>query len=248
MSLLVPENHGLKPGSPIVFRGTATGDVRSVKLAEDGSHVVVQLRIAHSYRSTVTDESRFWIARPYVSGAFFTGFTVTDVAALLSPFVSYYTEPGQGVPVEDGFRIAATATRPDVRVAEVPTRALQPRRAVTRTTDEPVVLVRGVYAAVEEDTFSANDPVRHEGSGVLYLDGSGRAAVFTARSIADGSYTEADSFGGDPDIGQEQIKVLIPNGPVLRAHRVWVAPDGRPLPVHQRTWALPRRRCSTSVK
>ncbi|MEC7585038.1 MAG: MlaD family protein [Planctomycetota bacterium] len=231
MSVLVPENHGLKPGSPVVFRGMVTGDVRSVKLAEDGSHVVVQVRVKRTYRNTVTDESVFWVAQPYVSGALFTGFTVSDVTALLSPFVSYYSEPDKGLPVEDGFRVAASATRPDLEIDEVPGQALRMPTTTKGTTNDPLVLVRVVYSAVEEDTWSANDLIRHEGTGVMYLDREDRVTVLTTRSTVDGNYTEQDSFGGDPDIVQEQIKVLLPSGPVLRAHRVWVAPDGTDLAV-----------------
>jgi hypothetical protein len=231
MSLLVPENHGLRPGSPVVFRGTTTGDVRNVQLADDGSHVEVQLRIANRYRRTVTDQSAFWVARPYVSGALLSGFTVSDVAALVSPFVSYVTDPGRGVPVEDGYRVAASAVRPDRELTDVPGSALVRPVPVAAPQRDPLVLVRIVYAAVEEDTFSGNDPVQAQGTGVLYLDSNGRAAVLTARSLVDGTYTESDTFGGDPEIAQEQLKVVVPHGPVLRAHRVWVAPDGTDLAV-----------------
>ncbi len=231
MSLLVPENHGLRPGSPVVFRGTTTGDVRAVQLAEDGTFVEVQIRIAHRHRLTVTNQTAFWVARPYVSGALLSGFTVSDVNALLSPFVSYYTEPGRGAPVEDGYRTAATSARPDRDYSEVPSSALVLPKPPSEPPRDPLVLVRVVYSALELDTFSANDPVDHEGTGVLYLDGSGRAAVLTARSVVDGSYTEWDAFGAAPDIAQEQLKVIVPGGPVLRAHRVWVAGDGRDLAV-----------------
>lgn len=229
MTLLVPENHGLRPGSPVVFRGTTTGDVRDVRLAEDGTYVEVTLRIAHRHRRTVTDQSEFWVARPYVSGALLSGFTVSDVNALLLPFVSYYTDPGRGVPVEDGFRAAATSARPDRDNAEVPAKALAAAAVPPAVARDPLVLVRIVYAAIERDTFSGDDAVQHEGTGVLWLDGSARAVVLTARSVVDGNYTEWDSFGAAPDIAQEQIKVIVPGGPVLRAHRVWVAPDGRDL-------------------
>lgn len=232
MTMLVAENHGLKPGSPVVFRGMQTGDVRRIDLAEDGTHVEVLLRIERGYRHTITDRTEFWIARPHVSGALFGGFTVTDMSALLSPFVSYYSPPSIGVPVEDGYRVAASASRPDVQPSAVPAAALKrgpPRPG--RPPDDALVLVRIVYAAVELDTWSPNDPVRYEGTGVLYLDREGRAAVVTARSVVDGNYLEQDAFGGEPEIAQEQIKVLVPGGPVLRGHRVWVAPDGSDLAV-----------------
>jgi MlaD protein len=226
MTLLVPENHGLKPGSAVIFRGMRTGDVRSVALAPSGTHVEVALRITRKYRQTVTDKSSFWVARPYVSGALFSGFTVTDVSSLLTPYVSYYGEPGKGVLVQNGYRAAAEVNRPSVDIAAVPGEALRQQRAAVRDVDGGPVLVRISYAAVEQDAWSADDPIQRQGCGVLWLDRSGRAVVATARSLVDGSFTESDAFGSDPDIADEQIKVLLGNGTVLRAGRVWVDPAG----------------------
>ncbi len=231
MTLLAPENHGVQVGSPIVFRGTTTGDVRRVSLSSDGSHVEIHLRIARQYRSTVRDVTQFWIARPYVSGALLTGFTVSDVDALLSPFVSYQTDPGRGLPVEDGFRAIASTIRPEQPESDVPTSALKVRPVVAEQNDGPLVLVRVVYSAVEKDTFSADDDVHREGTGMLYLTTDGRAAVLTSRSIVDASYTESDPLGGDPDIGKESIKIMLSEGTVLRAHRVWVASLGHDLAI-----------------
>ncbi len=226
MTLLVPENHGLRPGSAVIFRGMQTGDVRKVALAPAGTHVEVSLRIARQHRQTVTDKTAFWVARPYVSGALFTGFTVTDVSSLLTPYVSYYGEPGKGVLVQDGYRAAAEGNRPSVDIAAVPGEALrQPRPPVPAPTDG-LVLVRISYAAVERDTWSADDVIQRQGSGVLFLDRSGRMVVVTARSLVDGSFTETDAFGSAPDIADEQIKVLLQNGTVLRAGRVWVDAAG----------------------
>jgi hypothetical protein len=229
MTVLVPENHGLRPGSSVVFRGMQTGDVRSVRLAADGSHVEVGLRIARSHRQTVTDRTQFWVARPYVSGALFSGFTVTDVNALLSPYVSYYGEPGEGVLVQDGYRVTAQANRPAREIAGVPETALRPPVPASGPPGDDLVLVRITYAAVERDIWSADDPIQRQGSGVLLLDATGRAVVVTARSLVDAAFTERDAFGGEPEIGDEQIKALLPDGTVLRAGRVWVDADGRDL-------------------
>ena len=226
MTLLVPENHGLRPGSAVVFRGMQTGDVRSVQLASSGTHVEVTLRIARRHRQTVTDKAVFWVARPYVSGALFSGFTVTDVSALLTPYVSYYGDGGKGVLVQDGYRAAAKSARPDIEVSSVPNDALKQAQSASQPTNDAVVLVRINYAAVEHDTWSADDPVQKQGTGLLFLDRSGRAIVVTARSLVDGSFTELDAFGGAPDIGDEQVKVLLGSGVVLRAGRVWVHPEG----------------------
>jgi hypothetical protein len=110
-------------------------------------------------------------------------------------------------------------------VSEVNERALQAPKKPAVAPHDPLRLVRIVYAAVSRHTIGSDGVVHHEGSGVLYLDGSGRAAVLTTRSIADGSFTESGWFGSAPDIAQEQIKVLVPDGLWLRGHRVWVAPD-----------------------
>lgn len=232
MTLLVPENHGLRPGSTVVFRGVTTGDVRSVQLAPSGTHVEVTLRIQKKHRQTVTDKSVFWVARPYVSGALFSGgFTVGDVGSVLTPFVSYYSAPGTGVLVQDGYRAAARAARPDSEPAAVPAEALRQLTPAASPPSDDVVLVRITYSAIERDTWSPDDPIQRQGTGVLCLDPSGRPLVLTARSLVDGGYTERDAFGGDPDIDEEQLKVLLGSGEVLRAGRVWVDPGGADLAV-----------------
>lgn len=228
MTLLVPENHGLTPGSAVIFRGMQTGDVRSVTLAPSGTHVEVQLRIARKHRQTVTDKAKFWVARPHVSGALLSGFTVSDVSSLLTPYVSYYVGPGDGVLVQDGYRAAAELDRPDFEVSTVPGKALQQNKPSGPVVSDDVVMVRIVYAALERDTLSRDDPIKRSGSGVLYLDRAGRTIVLTARSLVDASFTEGD-FWGDPEIDNEVIKVQLADGTVLRAGRVWVAPGGHDL-------------------
>lgn len=226
MTLLVPENHGLRPGSAVIFRGIETGDVRSVRLAPAGTHVEVELRIARRHRQTVTDKTTFWVARPYVTGALFSGFTVTDVSALLTPYVSYYGPPGAGVLVQDGYRASAEPARPNFEVPPVPPDALRQPEASRPAVVDDVVVARITYAAVERDTFSADDPILRHGSGVLYLDRAGRSLVVTARSLVDGSFTEHDLFGGAPEIDDQQLKVQLGDGSVLRAGRIWVHPGG----------------------
>ncbi|MBM4062347.1 MAG: MCE family protein [Planctomycetes bacterium] len=229
MTLLVPENHGLRPGSPVTFRGLQTGEVRGIALAQQGTHVEVQLRIARRHRHTVTDQCAFWVARPALTGALFSGFTLTDVTALLSPFVAYQGEPGKGLPVRDGHRAAALASRPVEEPTAVPAAALlQPERPAEPPAPD-LVLVRIVYAAVDHDFWSPDDPIHHEGTGVLFQDRAGRIVVATARSLVDGAYSETETFGSQPDIEQEQIQVMLPAGTVLRGARVWVHAGGRDL-------------------
>jgi hypothetical protein len=228
MTLLVPENYALKPGSPVMFRGMQTGVVRSVGLSPSGTHVEMQLGILREYRQTVTDKSVFWVGRPSVSGALFSGFSVTDISALLSPYISYYGVPGEGVLVQDGYRASAEVERPDVEISAVPAKALKQDDKGQEVVTDDVKIVRISYAAIERDTMSRDDPILRQGSGLLFLDQAGRTIVITARSLVDGSYAESD-FWGDPEIDNEQIKIQLPNGSVLRGGRVWVDPAGHDL-------------------
>lgn len=229
MTLLVPENHGLRPGSGVFFRGMQTGDVRSVQLAKDGTHIEVVLRIARAHRQTVTDKAVFWVARPALSGQLFSGFALTDVLALVSPFVAYYAEPGKGVPVPSGYRAAAEPQRPNREVAGVPPEALRGVANGPAATDPGLLAVRVAYAATEQHTLSSDVALDQAGCGVLFLDRAGRAVVVTARSLVDGGYQEPGWFGRLPRVANERLQVMLPSGAVLRAARVWVEPHGKDL-------------------
>ncbi|MGK0304010.1 MAG: hypothetical protein ACI89X_004913, partial [Planctomycetota bacterium] len=180
------------------------------------------------HRQTVTDKSKFWVGRPNVSGALLSGFTVTDLSALLTPYVSYYGPPGKGVLVQDGYRTAAELSRPVFEISAVPGKAVQQENTGKPAVPDDVVLVRITYAAVERDILSADDHILRHGSGVLFLDRSGRSVVVTARSLVDASFTEGDAWG-DPEIDGEVTKVHLANGTVMRAHRVWVDSSGQDL-------------------
>lgn len=233
MTLLVPENHDLTPGARVLFRGVPTGELRGARLAPDGTHVQLELRIRREYRHTVTDRTQFWVARPRLSGALISGFALEDAAALLSPFIGYHTEPGAGVPVVDGHRAAALAERPDVRVGQVPSSALSKVKpdATPIANDTGVRVVRVYYEAVERDFWSPDDEVKREGCGLLLEDGAGRSVVLTARSVCDGTYFVRDGMGADPDIDRERIRVGLPDGSVVQASRSWTAADGVDLAV-----------------
>ena len=47
--------------------------------------------------------------------------------------------------------------------------------------------------------------------------------------MCDASYFETDGISGDPDIEEEEIRVLLAEGPVFRAGRIWVDPEGSDL-------------------
>lgn len=225
MFLHTPANHGLKIGSVVRFRGIQTGDVRSIELAEDGSHVILGLRIAQAFRSTVTDSSRFWVARPRVSGAI-TGFSVQDLNALLIPFVGYTTKHGVGLAVPDGYHVVSRDERPTQDVAPIKVPDPPEDRPGDPTDESGVCTVKVSFEAVEEDWLSANDRVNRDSTGVLFIDTTGRAVVVTCRSACDAAYFMSDTFGMDPDIKDESIRVTLANGAVLRAGRSWVAANG----------------------
>ncbi len=226
--LLLPENHGLQPGSAVMYRGVQTGEVRRIELAADGGHVRLHVRIERDQRATVTDKTKFWVARPRLSGALLRGIDVHDIGALLAPFVSYFTEPGAGLPLSDGSVLAAETQRPELTLDKIPV------ERVATNQDEPpaetgIRLARVIYEAVEEDWWSPDDEIRREGTGVLYEDREGRVLVATTRTVSDASYFERDAFGADPEIKKEGISIQLTDGTVLRAMRTWVAPDGEDL-------------------
>jgi len=230
MNLLVPENHGLVVGSKVKFRGVVTGEVREVALSADGGHVRLQLMIDRPHRRTVTDETEFWVARPRLSGGLVGGMSVEDVSAILSPFVSYYTEPGEGLPVADGYVVAAEVQRPEIKLAKISTEGLATPSPPAGSQDAKAVqLVHVIYRAEEEDWLSANDHISRDGTGVLIEAADGQRMVLTARSVCDAGYFERDTFGGLPDIIKEGISVVLADGTTLRARRTWVAEDDRDL-------------------
>jgi hypothetical protein len=229
MTMLVPENHGLRPGSGVVFRGVRTGEVRSIGLSADGSHVEVVLRIGRKHRQTVTDKSAFWIARPELSGALLSGFSITDLNALLAPFVGYFGDTGKGLPVQDGHRVVAVVGRPAVDVGSVmPTALRSPVESPTKglPPDAGLSVVRVVYSAVERRTLGSDRSIDRSGSGLLFVDRNGRCVVAVPRSVVDGTFAKAGWFGGLPKVGEERINILLANGSVLRATRAWIDPQG----------------------
>ncbi len=232
MVLLVPENHGLVVGADIRFRGVPCGEVRHIDLAGNGSFVEVKLRIEQRYRETVTDKSQFWVARPRISGALLSGMAVEDFSALLSPFVAYFSAPGEGLPVPDNYRCAALADRPSIETTVIPPEAIaQDEQVMSADNGGGLRLVRVVYEAVEEDWLSSDDQVKREGIGLLYLDQGGKPVVITCRSACDAEYFISDLWGGDAEIKSEAIRVIVAGGAVLRAGRTWVDPEGRDLAV-----------------
>ena len=247
MWVLIPQNQGIHVGAKLMFRGVATGEVRSVALAAAGTHVEVGVRVASEYRSTVTSTTVFWVAKPELNlhFSFSNPVSLNELGALISPYVAYHTETKQGIPVPDGYAVAASLERPSIEVSPVPPEDLVQTVAVDEAVSSgPLSLVRIVYEAVDIDWLSGNDALRREGTGILYADGQGRALVLTARSVCDANYYYTETFGEHATIKKEKLGVLLANGQALAAARTWVHPDGEDLAV-LRVEGLPRRSPTT---
>ena len=240
MRVLLPENHGVVVGAQVMYRGMATGEVRSIALDPAGTHVSVSVRIASEHRSTVTDASKFWVAKPQVGLrlSFTNPLSVKELDSLLRPHIAYFTPP-HGVPLSDGDVVAADLQRPDMEMPGVPAEALQtPESKRSPEVEGPVALVRVIYAAEDVDWLSPNDPMHREGTGVLFLDSNNQPSVLTARSTCDAAYYFAETFGWD-EIRNERIRVQLSDGRALTATRSWVDKAGSDLAV-LRVEGLPR--------
>jgi hypothetical protein len=159
------------------------------------------------------------------------GLSLEDVSAILSPFVSYYTAPGAGLPVADGYLVAAEVQRPDIALDKVSAErhADSSANVTPPPTEKAIQLVQVLYEAVEDDWLSADDHIARDGTGLLYEDRDGQRLVLTARSVCDASYFDRDTFGAEPDIASEGIRVVLADGTTYRARRTWAAEGDRDL-------------------
>lgn len=85
--------------TPVKYRAVRLGIVETVTLAEDRSKVVAEIRMDERARSMLTDETRFWVVRPRLSGDLST--VTTGLKALVSgAYVAMDpgTEKGRGTP------------------------------------------------------------------------------------------------------------------------------------------------------
>ncbi|MHC4077938.1 MAG: MlaD family protein [Planctomycetota bacterium] len=233
MRLLLAENHNLQVGAKVLLRGMPVGEVHRITLAPGATYVDVLLRIDSTHRASVTDKSVFWVARPRVSGAIFTGFSIRELNALFTPHIRYWTPARTGQPVENNYKVRALTSPPDIAIGDVPESALESKPAAARGQTDGVCLVRVIYNAVEKDTLSPDDPIYREGTGILYVDERGRTMVLTARSVCDARYDLRETFGGGAEVEEEKVTVMLADGKVLRANRIAVGKDGADLVVLQ---------------
>ncbi len=236
-TLVLPSSHGLRPGSGVTFRGQDVGEVRSVRLSNDGNGVLVRFRIVRAMRANARDDSRFWVARPILQGNLLTGMTVSSLGSLLRTGIEFDSPRGpSSEPLADGAVVVGRRTPPtrastwDGRhVAHGAAAAVAGDRATRPSLLSPWVAVR--YRAIEKDTFSANDVITASGAGVLFVNARNELYVITARSACDGSFLVEGHWYDRVRIADERIRVVLDDGRVWPVRRVWVDGDNRDIAV-----------------
>lgn len=104
--LLADRRGSLRPGAPLLYRGSQIGAVIAVGLASDAASVEVRSYIRPEFTALVRDNSRFW----NVSGAEFnlglTGLSieVESLAAMVEGGIAMATPDHPGQPVATGHR------------------------------------------------------------------------------------------------------------------------------------------------
>ncbi len=230
--VLLPDIHGLSVGSPVYLRGIEVGEVRRLRLSEQGEGVLIAIRVGRAFRKTVREKSRFWVARPTVYGSLLTGITADKLGTLLTPALSYDQGDQKSGPATDGAFFLGLAQPSTLRedwpgglgdLDELEARPLERGRDLKKIS--PQVEVR--YSATERDTFS-DDAIQTEGKGLLFRRGD-RFFVLTARSACDGSFILSDGFWDHLEISNEKIRVHLEDGRVWPGRRIWIAPQDRDL-------------------
>ena len=225
-TVVLPEPHGLHPGSPVLHRGIEVGEVRRIAMAERGLAVLVHIRVRRSYRATLREGARFWVARPIFKGNLITGITASGLDTLLKPSLVYDAhELKDAVPAPDDAVFTGLAEPPEdvpewtgkgVTAKPIPA---EPRsHGLNSKRLSPHVEVR--YRAIESDTFS-DDQVSARGEGLLYRARDGQVHVLTARSICDGLFFLEERWYDSIDLRKESIRVLLADGRVLPARKAW---------------------------
>lgn len=84
----------LSPGSPVLYREIPVGTVRYAMLAQDATHVIIELDIEPRYRPLVHEKTRFWRSGGVgVDFGLFSGLTVQadSLQAAMSSSISFAT-------------------------------------------------------------------------------------------------------------------------------------------------------------
>ena len=234
-TVVLPNGHGIKAGSAVLYRGQEVGECRRVSLSDDGRGVLVHFRVVRDYRGFCREKSRVWVARPILQGNLITGMTIDSLTSLLGAALVVETPLEEaGAPLaDDAIVVGLTAPPRDSeswngdRVRQG-AKSLEPSRRDSRPRKlSPWVHVK--YRAVEEDSLSSDDLLAYDGGGVLFRNARNELVVLTRRSICDATYLIEGSWYDNVRITKERIRVQLEDGRVWPASRVWTDPEDRDL-------------------
>jgi paraquat-inducible protein B len=93
ITIVFNDGGGLQPNQTVLkYRGVRAGSVRSVELAKDMQHVIVQVRLLRFAAGLARGGSEFWVVRPEVSSAGLHGLETI----VSGPYIE--AQPGNGPP------------------------------------------------------------------------------------------------------------------------------------------------------
>ncbi len=233
-TVVLPERGGLSAGSPILYRGVETGEVRRVRLAAHGDGVIVRFRVFQPFRSTVRAASQFWVSRPVLRGNLLSGLSVEDLSSLLAVSLAYDSPSASELASDDG-TFVGLAEPPELdkqwdgSKIDPKQSAGQKKGKVNPKVPALSPYVKVYYRAVEKDFFSGDDQVEAEGEGVLFRGDDGRLMVLTGRSVCDGKFLIDSHWYDKRSLEKERIRVVLADKRVWPARIAWIAPENRDL-------------------
>lgn len=230
-TVVLPNGHGIKAGSAVLYRGQEVGECRRVSLSDDGRGVLVRFRVVRAYRDFCREKSRIWVARPILQGNLITGMTIDSLTSLLGAALVIETPADQaGAPLSDDSIVVGLVAPPRDGETWNGDRVRQgaKSREPTRRDSRPRTLSPWChikYRAVEEDSLSSDDKLAYDGGGVLYRNARNELIVLTRRSLVDATYLIEGSWYDSVRISKERIRIQLEDGRVWPASRVWTDPD-----------------------
>ncbi|MHC4944632.1 MAG: MlaD family protein [Planctomycetota bacterium] len=231
-----PSAEGMREGALVLYRDIAVGKVRGVDLSLDGRSVEVDVLLHGRYRETAHTDSVFWVAKPGIEFGFYwpTLLNVRDMSKILTGAALAYATPtdSKGRPLRDGDVLeGATGPPPDSTRFEGPLVSIEPAEGGPWSESAASGLpLAGVSFAFTEEDFFSNRKAFFQGTGLLFAGAGGQTLILTARTLADGAYSSSD-FLSEPEIIEEDLKVLLDDRSVQEARLLWTDPEDRDIAV-----------------
>ena len=234
-TVVLPDGHGLHPGSAVRYRGQDVGECRRISLSDDGLGVLIRFRVRRPFREFCRERSRIWVARPILQGSLLTGMTIDSLSSLLGAALAFDTPiKDAGAALADDAVVVGLAAPPRDGDGWSGERVAQGARAVgpSRLDSRPRTLspwVRVSYRAVEVDSLSSDDQLAYEGDGVLFRNARDELVVVTRRSVCDATFLIEGSWYDSVRITKERIRIQLEDGRVWPASRIWTDSEDRDL-------------------